>query len=73
MAHHRGWAKRAVDEAAAMETAVQVAANMTDEEDTLLIVTSDHTHTLNINGYPNRGESIFGLCYVIWILYALSD
>ncbi|CAD0197609.1 unnamed protein product [Chrysodeixis includens] len=61
MAHHRGWAKRAVDEAAALDAAVQLAADMTDEEDTLLIVTSDHTHTLNINGYPDRGESIFGM------------
>lgn len=60
MAHHRGWAKVAVSETLAMEKAVQVAADMTDEEDTLLIVTSDHTHTLNINGYPNRGSSIFG-------------
>ncbi|XP_035437421.2 alkaline phosphatase isoform X2 [Spodoptera frugiperda] len=61
MAHHRGWAKVAVSETLAMEKAVQVAADMTDEEDTLLIVTSDHTHTLNINGYPNRGSSIFGI------------
>lgn len=61
MAHHRGWAKTAVNEAAAMEEAVQLAAKMTDEEDTLLIVTSDHTHSLSINGYPDRGSSIFGL------------
>ncbi|CAK1583040.1 unnamed protein product [Parnassius mnemosyne] len=61
MAHHRGRAKTAIDEAAAMERAVQLAINMTDEEDTLIIVTSDHTHTLTINGYPERGSSIFGI------------
>ncbi|KAJ8719382.1 hypothetical protein PYW08_011557 [Mythimna loreyi] len=61
MAHHRGWAKTAVNEALAMEEAVQLAANMTSEEDTLLIVTSDHTHSLSINGYPDRGSSIFGI------------
>ncbi|XP_053608237.1 alkaline phosphatase-like isoform X2 [Plodia interpunctella] len=61
MAHHRGRAKLAIDEAAAMEEAVKVAAAMTDEKDTLLIVTSDHTHTLNINGYPPRGSNIFGI------------
>ncbi|XP_052748934.1 alkaline phosphatase isoform X2 [Galleria mellonella] len=60
MAHHRGRAKVAIEEAAAMEEAVKVAVDMTDEEDTLLIVTSDHTHTLNINGYPDRGSNIFG-------------
>ncbi|RVE46598.1 hypothetical protein evm_008731 [Chilo suppressalis] len=61
MAHHRGWAKVAIDEAAAMEDAVKVVMAMTSEEDTLLIVTSDHTHTLSINGYPDRGSNVFGI------------
>ncbi|KAM3958782.1 alkaline phosphatase [Aphomia sociella] len=61
MAHHRGRAKVAIEEAAAMEEAVRIAIDMTDEKDTLLIVTSDHTHTLNINGYPDRGSNIFGV------------
>ncbi|XP_075976859.1 alkaline phosphatase 12 [Anticarsia gemmatalis] len=61
MAHHRSWAKRAIDESAAMEAAVDLAANMTDAEDTLLIVTSDHTHTLSINGYPERGTNVFDI------------
>lgn len=60
MAHHRSWAKRAITESAAMEEAVQLASNMTSEEDTLLIVTSDHTHTMSLNGYPDRGSNIFG-------------
>ncbi|KAL0829063.1 hypothetical protein ABMA28_003927 [Loxostege sticticalis] len=61
MAHHRGRAKVAINESAAMEEAVKLALAMTDEEDTLLIVTSDHTHTLSINGYPDRGSNIFGI------------
>ncbi|XP_063828779.1 alkaline phosphatase isoform X2 [Ostrinia nubilalis] len=61
MAHHRGRAKVAVNESAAMEDAVALAMTMIDEEDTLLIVTSDHTHTLSINGYPDRGTSVFGI------------
>ncbi|XP_013162139.1 PREDICTED: alkaline phosphatase isoform X2 [Papilio xuthus] len=61
MAHHRGRAKTAVDETVAMERAVQLAVDMTSDEDTLIIVTSDHTHTLSINGYPDRGASIFGI------------
>lgn len=60
MAHHRSWAKRAITESAAMEEAVQLAAEMTNEEDTLIIVTSDHTHTMSLNGYPDRGSNIFG-------------
>ncbi|KAI5643224.1 alkaline phosphatase domain-containing protein [Phthorimaea operculella] len=61
MAHHRGTAKRAINEAAAMEDAVRTALNLVDEKDTLVIVTSDHTHTLNINGYAYRGTNIFGV------------
>lgn len=60
MTHHRGQAKKAITEAAAMEEAVQLAMRMTSEEDTLLIVTSDHSHSLAINGYAKRGSSVFG-------------
>ncbi|CAG4961495.1 unnamed protein product [Colias eurytheme] len=60
MAHHRGRARTAVDESLAMEEAVSMAVNMTSEKDTLIVVTSDHTHTLSINGYPERGSDIFG-------------
>lgn len=34
---------------------------MTDRHDTLIIVTSDHAHTMSISGYPDRGNSIIGL------------
>ncbi|XP_050344281.1 alkaline phosphatase-like [Nymphalis io] len=61
MAHHRGRAKLAVNEASAMEQAVQAALALTDHHDTLLVVTSDHTHTMTINGYPDRGANIFGV------------
>lgn len=61
MAHHRGKAKKAISETIAFDEAVGVAMEMTNEKDTLLIVTSDHGHSLTINGYPLRGSNIFGI------------
>lgn len=31
---------------------------MTNEEDTLIVVTADHAHTMSISGYPSRGSNI---------------
>jgi len=57
-ANHEGNAFRALDETIAMSRAVQAAAEMTSPEDTLIIVTADHSHTLNFVGYPVRGNPI---------------
>lgn len=60
MAHHRGRAKTAINESSAFEDAIQRTLAMTDEKNTLIIVTADHTHTLSINGYQERGADLFG-------------
>ena len=60
-AHHGGNAFRALTDTIAMADAVQVAADMTSVDDTLVIVTADHSHTLNFVGYPVRGNPILGL------------
>lgn len=59
-AHHAGNAYRALTDTIAMAEAVKVAREMTDDEDTLIIVTADHSHTLTIAGYPSRGNPILG-------------
>lgn len=59
-AHHAGNAYRALDETIALSQAVQAAADATSAEDTLIIVTADHSHTLNFVGYPQRGNPILG-------------
>ena len=60
MANHYGNAFRALDEAIAMSQAVQAAVDATSADDTLIIVTADHSHTLNFVGYPVRGNPILG-------------
>lgn len=57
-AHHKGNAANALVETASLANAVQLADEMTSDQDTLIIVTADHSHTLTMAGYPKRGNSI---------------
>ncbi|HSR66187.1 MAG TPA: alkaline phosphatase [Xanthomonadaceae bacterium] len=59
-AHHAGNAFRALDETVALSDAVRVADTMTSAEDTLILVTADHSHTLAFVGYGERGNPILG-------------
>jgi alkaline phosphatase len=59
-ANHYGNAFRALDETIAMSEAVQAALDATSRDDTLIVVTADHSHTLNFVGYPVRGNPILG-------------
>ena len=57
-AHHAGNAYRALVDARALDEAVATALRLTSREDTLIVTTADHSHTLTINGYPVRGNPI---------------
>ncbi len=59
-ANHYGNAYRALDETVAMSDAVRAAMDATSRDDTLILVTADHSHTLNFVGYPVRGNPILG-------------
>jgi alkaline phosphatase len=59
--HHLTTARTAVDETVELSKAVQKAVDMTNEDDTLIVVTSDHSHTMTMSGYPSRGNNILGL------------
>ena len=59
-AHHDGNARRALEETIAMSDAVRTASEMTSADDTLILVTADHAHTMHFAGYPVRGNPILG-------------
>ncbi|XP_038075942.1 alkaline phosphatase-like [Patiria miniata] len=56
--HHDNNAYHALHDTVAMNEAVAKAIELTNENDTLVIVTADHSHTLSISGYPWRGNPI---------------
>ena len=58
--HHGTNAARALGDTVAFDEAVAAALEMTSTEDTLIIVTADHSHTFVIQGYPARGNPILG-------------
>ncbi|HEY0503197.1 MAG TPA: alkaline phosphatase [Lysobacter sp.] len=57
-AHHYGNAYRALTDTIALSEAVQAAVDATSAQDTLILVTADHSHTLSFVGYPRRGNPI---------------
>lgn len=63
-AHHFGNAFRALTDTIAMAEAVAVAEAMTGADDTLILVTADHSHVLSFAGYPRRGNPILGVVQV---------
>lgn len=60
-AHHETLAKKALDETVEFSKAIQRAVDITSRSDTLIVVTSDHAHTLSVSGYPDRGNDILGV------------
>ena len=60
-AHHDGNAFRALTDTIELSNAVQIAKSKVNLNDTLIIVTADHSHTFTIAGYPARGNNIMGL------------
>ncbi|XP_014603331.1 PREDICTED: alkaline phosphatase [Polistes canadensis] len=60
-AHHRGHAAQALLETVRFSDAINATINMIDTKETLVIVTSDHGHSMSFNGYSDRGTSILGI------------
>ncbi len=64
-AHHAALAEKAFDETVEFAKAVELARKRTSEENTLIVVTSDHSHTMSIAGYSVRK-------FQLWMPYKVS-
>ena len=59
-AHHATNPYRALEDTIELAKAVEAAYNHTNPEETLIIVTADHSHVFTLGGYPTRGNPILG-------------
>ena len=59
--HHDGKPGYALLETQAFVRAIEAALEQVDLEETLVLVTADHSHVFTIAGYPVRGNPILGL------------
>ena len=58
---HASNAFRTLSDAAALNEAVKTVLRKVDLNETLIVVTGDHSHTLTIAGYAKRGNPILGI------------
>lgn len=56
MAHHDAYAYAALDETKEFSNAVRRAIEVTNPDETLIVVTADHGHTMTYNGYSVCGQ-----------------
>ena len=64
-ANHDGNLYRTLTDGMAFAEAVAKVDALTNDEDTLIIVTADHEHAIAFNGYCGRGTPIHGVCFDI--------
>lgn len=60
-AHHAGWGNIALTEYKMFEQSIAKALEMVDLDETMIVVTADHSHTFTMSGETQRGNPISGL------------
>lgn len=60
-AHHDTLAHIALDETVEFAKAVELAKDQLNDDNSLLLVTADHSHTMTFAGYGARGSNVFGV------------
>ncbi|WP_439105632.1 alkaline phosphatase [Congregibacter sp.] len=65
-AHHAGNAANALLDTIELSEAVAAVMGNTDADDTLVLVTADHSHVFTMAGYPRRGNPILGKVVPAW-------
>lgn len=59
--HHYTQPIRAFDETVEFAKAIEMARSRTSQDNTLIVVTSDHSHTMTMSGYSSRKNDILGV------------
>ncbi len=59
--HHDGKPGFALTETQEFNRSIEAVLNRIDEEETLVLVTADHSHVFTMGGYATRGNPILGL------------
>ncbi|KAH9495082.1 hypothetical protein Btru_018116, partial [Bulinus truncatus] len=59
--HHESRAAQALHDTISFADAIDTANRLTNKSDTLIVVTADHSHVMNVAGYASRGNPILGL------------
>ncbi|XP_030041678.1 alkaline phosphatase isoform X1 [Microcaecilia unicolor] len=59
--HHASMASQALHETVELDKTIALASRATREDDTLTVVTADHSHVFTFGGYTPRGNPMLGL------------
>ncbi|XP_050414004.1 alkaline phosphatase isoform X1 [Patella vulgata] len=71
--HHTNQARRALHDTVAFDEAIRTAIDNVNNEETLIVVTADHSHVFAMAGYPQTGNDILGFVHPVAKDYGPTD